>query len=154
MTPRKEIYISVKDALKTINELELIDLFRNQYKGEQWTAAFIRIGKIQWETMVEKKQEGTCTIDIIFYCLDGWMNQHHITNDPESGLIEIDLIDSIVEKLQLLKGEYFKPLELSDEEDEEIDEKGVFSYKMSFETRVYRRVNYPYQTKKLTLNTN
>lgn len=35
MTPRKEIFIKVRDALKLIPELELIDLYRKQFEGDK-----------------------------------------------------------------------------------------------------------------------
>ena len=151
MTPRKELFIKVRDQLKTIPELEMIDLFRNQFAGEDWTAALIRISSINWGTMTQKVQEGDCTVDIIFYCRDGWMDQFAGTGDDEGGLIEIDVIDAIVDTVQFLKGEQFSPLEQSDEETEEQEMQGVMSYRIAFETKVYRDLEKKYSARKLTL---
>ena len=152
MTPRKELFVTVKEALSGIAQLELIDLFRNQFTGENWTAAFIRINSIKWETMTGFKQEGDCVVDVILFTQEGWLDQHQNTTDEDGGLNEIDLIDSIIDALQFLKGDQFKPLQQSDEDDIEQQEKGVFSYSISFETKVYRTLKNPYTSKKITLN--
>ncbi len=152
MTPRKELFVAMKDVLKTIPELEWVDLFRNQFGDQHWTAAFIRIGSIRWGTMTQNKQEGDCVVDVLFYCKDGWMDQHHKTEDPEDGLNEIDLIDAIVDKLQFIYGEHFTPLQQNEEEDEEQEIKGIMSYRLSFETKLYRTLKTKYTSKKVTLN--
>lgn len=155
MTPRKELFIKIKEALATIPELELVDLQRKQFSNEKenypsyWTAALIDIKNIAWESMVEQKQEGFCNVDVILYCKDGWMDQHNGTADDEHGLIEIDLIDNIVEKLQFLQGDYFKPLHQTADESEDSDSE-IMSYKMSFSTTLYRRINPKYTNVKLT----
>ena len=157
MTPRKELFIKIKEALTQIPELELVDLQRKQFSNPKenypsyWTAALIEIKAVRWESMVENKQEGECTIDVILYTKDGWLDQHDTTADQEHGLIEIDLQDTIVEKLQFLKGDYFKPLELTNEANED-DDGEMMSYRLSFSTLIYRRVNPQYSLKKITIN--
>lgn len=157
MTPRKEIYIKIKEALKQIPELELVDLQRKQFSNPKenyptyWTAALIEIKAIRWESMVENKQEGECTVDVILYTKDGWLDQHDTTADAEHGLVEIDLQDAIVENLQFLKGDYFKPLELTNEVNEDEDSE-MMSYRLSFSTLIYRRINPKYSTRKITIN--
>ena len=157
MTPRKELFIKIKEALTQIPELELVDLQRKQFSNPKenypsyWTAALIEIKAVRWESMVENKQEGECTIDVILYTKDGWLDQHDSTADQEHGLIEIDLQDTIVEKLQFLKGDYFKPLELTNEANEDEDSE-MMSYRLSFSTLIYRRVNPQYSLKKITIN--
>lgn len=157
MTPRKELFIKIKEALTQIPELELVDLQRKQFSNPKenypsyWTAALIEIKAVRWESMVENKQEGECTIDVILYTKDGWLDQHDTTADQEHGLIEIDLQDTIVEKLQFLKGDYFKPLELTNEANEDEDSE-MMSYRLSFSTLIYRRVNPQYSLKKITIN--
>ncbi|WP_264520379.1 hypothetical protein [Flavobacterium sp. N1994] len=154
MTPRKELFTKIKEALTMIPELELIDLQRKQFKKpaanypQYFTCALIEIGVIKWESMVEQKQEGLCDIEIMLYCKDGWMEQHQKTSDPEGGLIEIDLIDIIVEQLQGLQGDYFKPLrQTADEPGDDLEE--IMSYKIKFSTTLYRRLEYKYTKKKL-----
>ena len=155
MTPRKELFIKIKEVLALIPELELVDLQRKQFSNPKenyptyWTAALIDIKNITWETMVEQKQEGKCNVEIILYCKDGWLDQHSGTNDEEDGLIEIDLIDIIVEQLQFLQGDYFKPLHQTADETEDTDSE-IMSYKISFSTLLYRKVNPKYTLKKLT----
>lgn len=155
MTPRKEIFIAIKNKLKEIPELEYIDLYRDQFKDSEndfpsyWTAVLIRINKISYETMTEQYQEGSCTIDIILYCKDGWMDQHNNTSDPESGLIEIDLLDDIAEKLQFLHGNQFKPLQQTDDETEENSLESIMSYRQSFTTKIYRILKPKYQNIKI-----
>lgn len=154
VTPRKELFTKIKEALTKITELELVDLQRNQFKKpaanypQYFTSALIQIGAIKWECMVEQKQEGFCDIEIMLYCKDGWMEQHQKTSDPEGGLLEIDLIDSIVEQLQGLQGDYFKPLkQTADEPGDDLEE--IMSYKIKFSTTLYRRLEYKYTKKKL-----
>ena len=157
MTPRKELFVKIKNALKQIPELEYIDLFRNQYGIEKenypdyFTAALIRVNGIRYETMTEHIQEGDCSIDVFFYCKDGWADQHSTTSDDDDGLIEIDILDKIVDQLQFLNGEQFKPLQQVDDQTETIDQDGIMSYRLSFSTYVYKRTEYPYQNKKLTI---
>lgn len=154
MTPRKELFIKIKEALANISELELVDLQRKQFSNEKenyptfWTAALIDIKSIAWESMVEQKQEGFCNVDVTLYCKDGWLDQHNGTADQEHGLIEIDLIDKIVEKLQFLHGEYFKPLHQTADESEDSDGE-IMSYKISFSTVLHRKINPKFTLKKL-----
>jgi len=157
MTPRKELFIAVKEALVTIPQLELVDFFRGQFsegstKPNLWTAALIRINNIVYETMTEHNQESIATVDVILYCIDGWMAQHNRTTDPEHGLIEIDLQDAIVDKLQFLKGEQFKPLQQTEDETEEATQNGIMSYRSTFTTRIYRTIQPKYQKRKITIN--
>lgn len=158
MTPRKELFITVQNKLQEIQELEMIDLFRDQFGSNQeyypqyYTAALIRVNEIQWDSMTENKQEGTVTIDVLFYCKDGWMDQHQRTTDPNNGLTEIDIIDAIVEKLQFLKGNQFLPMWQTDDTTEDVSINGIMSYKISFGTRIYRKVNNPYTLKGINLN--
>lgn len=156
MTPRKELYIKIKKALELIPELELVDLQRKQFSNPAanyptyWTAALIEIKAIRWESMTENKQEGSCTVDVVLYTKDGWLDQHDTTADEHYGLTEIDLVDSIVENLQFIQGNYFKPLELTDEANEDEDSE-MMSYRLSFSTLIYRRINPEYCKKKITL---
>ncbi len=158
MTPRKELFTKIQEALKNgVQELELVDLQRKQFASPEksypsyWTSALIDIKTIRWESMVENKQEGECTVDVTLYCKDGWLDQHDGTADANGGLTEIDLIDAMVESLQFLKGDYFKPLELSNESSEDVDSE-IMSYTLSFTTLIYRRVNPRYSNRTITIN--
>lgn len=157
MTPRKELFIEMKLALMTIPELELVDFFRGQFSNgadnypDIWTAALIRINNISYETMTEHNQEGQTTVDVILYCKDGWMDQHNTTADLEHGFMEIDLQDAIVEKLQFLMGDQFKPLQQTDDETEEVSAEGMMSFRSSFSTRIYRKVAPKYNTRSITI---
>lgn len=158
MTPRKELFIKIQEALKNgVQELELVDLQRKQFSNQKenypsyWTSALIDIKTIRWESMVENKQEGECTVDVTLYCKDGWLDQHDGTADANGGLTEIDLIDAMVESLQFLKGDYFKPLQLSNESSDDVDSE-IMSYTLSFTTLIYRRVNPRYSNRTITIN--
>ncbi len=155
MTPRKELFIKIKEALMTISELELVDLERQQMQSDKFpdlfVSALIKINKISYETMTEQNQEGTTSVDVVLYCRDGWMNQHNGTEDGEHGLNEIDLLDEIAEKLQFLSGDQFKPLEQTEDETQDQSMNGIFSYRQSFSTRIYRKIAPRYQTKKISL---
>ncbi len=157
MTPRKELFIKIKEQLQSIEALELIDLYRGQFEnpnssyGDIWTAALIRIGRISYETMTEHIQEGTASVDVLFYCKDGWTDQHNTTADDEHGLLEIDVLDEITDTLQFLQGEQFKPLELTEDDTEGLTADGIMSYRVSFSTRIYRRTRYDYTPIKLQL---
>ena len=156
MTPRKELFIKIKEALMTIPELELVDLERGQMQDEKhphlFVAALIKINKISWETMTEQNQEGDCNVDVTLYCRDGWLNQFNETEDIEHGLNEIDLMDAIAEKLQFLKGEQFIQLQQTDDETESQDMTGIFAYRQSFNTGIYRKLNPKYQKQSFTFN--
>ena len=157
MTPRKELFIKVKKALSNINGLELVDLQRGQFDNpksnypEIWTAALIQIMPIRYETMTEHKQEGRCEFHIDFYCKDGWTDQHLGTADPEHGLMELDILDAITNEIQFLKGEQFKPVQQTGEEEMQINDDGIMSYRVSFDTLIYRRTKYPYEKQPLKL---
>ncbi|BFO64113.1 hypothetical protein [Chryseobacterium sp. KCF3-3] len=155
MTPRKELFIKIKETLMTIPQMELVDLERKQMQSDKFpdlfVAALIRINKITYETMTEEKQEGNVSVDVILYCRDGWLNQHNGTEDPEHGLNEIDLLDAIAEKLQFLQGNQFKPLQQTEDETEEQEMTGMFSYRQGFSTMIYRKLAPKYQPKKITL---
>ena len=155
MTPRKEIYIKIKEALNAISELQYIDLYRNQFSMENYpdnmVSALIRINKIDWINMTEQNQEGTATVDIILYCRDGWMDQHNNTHDPDHGFNEIDLMDLIAEKIQFLEGDQFKALHHFEDETEDQEMKGIFSYRQSFSFNLFRKIAPKYQTKTITV---
>ena len=158
MTPRKELFVTVLGQLQTIPALEIVDLYRAQFENNKlpniFTGALIRINKIDWDCMTEQNQEGQVNIDILFYCKDGWMDQHHLTTDPNFGLTEIDIIDDIAEKLQFLKGEQFTDLHQTSDETLEQSHEGIMSYVISFKTMIYRKLNnrYPHK-RKLTITT-
>lgn len=155
MTPRKELFIKTKEALMSIPQLELVDLERQQMQNDKFpdlfVSAFIRINKITYQSMTEQKQEGEASIDVILYCRDGWMNQHNGTEDSEHGLNEIDILDAIAEKLQFLNGDQFTPLEQFEDETEEQSMSGMFSYRQSFNTNIYRKINPKYQPTKINI---
>lgn len=156
MTPRKEIFVNVKQALSLINALELVDLQRGQFDREDkqypncYTAALIQVMPIQYQTMTEKVLEGQCTFHIDFFCKDGWIDQFNSTPDQDHGLIEIDVMDEIINTIQFLQGDYFKPVQLTNEEELRISEDGIMSYRLTFSTLVYKRLDYKYQN--ITLN--
>ena len=155
MTPRKELFIKIKEALMTISKIDLVDLERQQMQSDKFPDLFvstlIKINKITYETMTEQNQEGTASVDVILYCRDGWMNQHNGTEDGDHGLNEIDLLDDIAEKLQFLSGDQFKPLEQTEDETQDQTMTGIFSYRQSFSTRIYRKLASKYHNKKISL---
>lgn len=154
MTPRKELFINIKEALMTIPQLELVDLNRGQFESETFpnlfVAALIKIPSIEYETMTEEGQTGTAQITVSLYCRDGWMNQHNGTADPEHGLMEIDLLDAIAEKLQFLHGDQFSPLQQTNDAEETIDMGGMFAYSQTFDTRVKRKLGRKYINRSIT----
>lgn len=155
MTPRKELFIKIKEALMTIPELELVDLERQQMQSDKFpdlfVSALIKINRISYETMTEQNQEGMTSVDVVLYCRDGWMNQYNGTEDTEHGMNEIDLLDAIAEKLQFLKGDQFTPLQQTDDEPQEQTMQGMFSYRQSFSTMIYRKLAPKYQPTTITL---
>lgn len=154
MTPRKELFIAVKEKLMTIPQLELVDLDRAQFDQEDFpnlfVAALISIPQITYETMTNEIQYGETLVKVTLYCRDGWRNQHNGTADLEHGLIEIDLLDEIAEKLQFLTGVQFKPLQQTEDATEEVEMKGMFAFSQTFDTRIFRKVNSSYTTKSIT----
>jgi hypothetical protein len=160
MTPGKEIFVKVQEQLKTITDLELVDLDRKQFENKQsdnyagcFTAALIKYPNINYESMTEQQKEGTAEIEILLYCKDGWMHQHQNTADPNNGLTEIDLIDSIVEALEGLYGDAFTSLEQTNESENEIADDELISFSIKFSTRVYKYINKKYSSRSLTITT-
>lgn len=158
MTPRKELFIEIQKALKTIKSIELVDLYRGQFENQkesyptQFTCALIHIGTIDYESMVENCKQGLAEITIYLYIKDGWLDQHFNTSDNENGLIEIDLIDEVISKLEFLKGDNFKPLQLIQEDENDITDPNIMSFCIRFNSRIYRQINYQItKMKKLTL---
>ena len=157
MTPSKEIFVKIQEALKPIEKLELIDLDRKQFqKGKEnypgcFTAALIKLPRINYQSMVEQRKEGTAEIEVVLYCKDGWMHQHQNTADPNNGLTEIDLIDTIVEALEGLTGNCFTQLEQTVEDENEISEDDLMSFSIQFSTNVYKLINPKYTKQKISL---
>lgn len=94
---------------------------------------------------------GKASVEITLYCRDGWADQHQNTADPNHGLNEIDLLDNIAEKLQFLNGEQFKPLEQTEDETLTQTMDGIFAYKQSFSTMIYRKLAPNYKPIKMKL---
>ncbi len=140
MTPRKELYIVIKNALTPINAIELIDLHRNKLKlPELFTAVFIKINQIEWQNMTNQNQEGKCSVALTLICQEGWANQFNNTTDANDGLSEIELLDTIIAKINGLHGNSFTDLQLASEADNE-DETNTTSYTLTFECLVYRNL--------------
>jgi len=147
MTPRLELFTTIKTKLKEIASLELIDLDKGQFNrdAEFYSAALIKITNINWESMVEQRYEGQTQVEITIFTKDGFTHQHDTTSDETDGLDEIHLIDDVIEKLELLQGEQFKPLRLANEADNDLSDV-IFSYKLTFETTIYKKIKTRYQT--------
>ena len=149
MTPRKELFIAVKTQLETIPQLELIDLDRGQLDAptenypELFTAALIRVTGINYTCMTEQRQEGTATIEVRLYTKDGWMDQHQDTADPDHGLNEIDLLDSMVAVLLHHAGDHFTELQLSSEA-QISDPMDRLVWVQTYTCNIYRKVNPKY----------
>lgn len=145
MTPKKEIFLKIRDVLKDIVGIEYVDLHRNQFEAgkenypQYLTACLVKITSIQWQTMVEQLQEGNASVEITLYTLDGFADQHAGTADNSDGLAEIELIDDIAEKIQFLHGNSFQPLQQVSEEDEQTELVGLIAYKLTFNALVYRK---------------
>ncbi|OWP84218.1 hypothetical protein BWK59_06405 [Flavobacterium davisii] len=157
MTPRKEIFIQMRDVLNASGSFELVDWNKKQFSNPKenyptyWTAVLIAVKAIRWENMTNDRQEGVCTVEATLYCKDGWTDSFNGTSDADTGLAEIDLIDTLVEKLEGLKGNSFTPLELSEETADDEDNT-IMSYTLTFTTNIYRTISPKYKKRKLTLN--
>lgn len=155
MTPRKELYLKIKEKLQSITELELIGLYRGQTLKEigNYTAVLIKSPRIQYQTMTESRKQGEAEVELILYVKDGFFNQNQISKDQNFGLKEIDLLDKIHEVVEFLSGDNFTPLKLTLEDEGDITEEGIMSYRLVFQTEIYKQINYKYINKKLTLKT-
>lgn len=157
MTPRKELFIAVKTQLQTIPELELIDLDRGQLNDpsenypELFTAALIRITGINYTCMTEQRQEGTASIEVRLYTKDGWMDQHQDTADPEHGLNEIDLLDSMAEALLHQHGTSFTELQLANEAQVN-DPFDRLVFIQTYTCNIYRKINPKYSLQQVNLS--
>lgn len=153
MTPRNELFVKIKQALKTIPELELVDLQRRQFSASTsgdpvyWTAALIDVPSISWQNMMGGNQEGDCLTEVFLYCKNGWADQLNVTVTNPDELPEFNLIHKISEKLQHLQGDLFSPLlQINEETENTID--GFLSYKLSFSNTICRKINALYSNKK------
>lgn len=150
MTFKKEIYLAIRNKVGEINDIEYVDINRNQYGpgkdnySQYYTAVLIKITNIQWETMVEQLQEGTATIEVMLYTLDGFAEEFLDTQDADDGLAEIELIDDIADKLQFLYGTLFKPLQQTAEEVANTEIEGLMAYRLTYTCLVYRKATARY----------
>lgn len=156
MTIRREILTALKERLKTIETLEYIDLQKGQYEnaknpyGTIFTCALLTIPVINWQSMTNQMQEGKTAIIVDLYIKDGFMNQHDKTLDADAGFYEIDLLDTVIEKLQFLHFESplgfgaLKPLELINESHQPIPHFGIMNFRLEFQTMVYRKLPQKY----------
>jgi hypothetical protein len=158
MTSRKRLFLDVRDKLKTVTELELIDYHRNQFAQgsnqypNQYTAALIKIGVTDYASMTEGIKEGSnAIVEIHLYIKDGWMDQHQNTTDPEGGLIEIDLIDKIEEALENLTGDDYRPLKVIQEDEIEDEGDPIMGFVIKFGTKIFKRINYPYTKRNIQI---
>ena len=157
MTPRKELYIALRDALAAIPEVELTDLDRGQYADPegsyptQYTAALVRINRIDYTTAIENGQDGTVSVDINLYCKDGWMDQHASTADPDGGLMEIDLLDTVTDAVQYLEGDRFGKLEQVGEESNDPLPGGIMWYTATFSCKIYKKTKYAFAKARLNI---
>ena len=155
MSVRKELIKAVKQALAEIaiadkKVFEIIDLQKGQFDnpeksyGTIYTASLVEIDEIRWEAMTNRKKEGQATVRVYIYTKEGFADQFYTTPDPEEGLDEIDIQDSVEEKLDSFKGECFKPLALTSEGTLPASHFGQMVYKLEFSTWVYKQLKSKY----------
>ncbi|TDL99610.1 MAG: hypothetical protein C4K58_06880 [Flavobacteriaceae bacterium] len=146
MTPRSELFIKIKEALSGLPFFELIDWNKGQFDnpenslyGTIYTAALISVDGIEWGNRSGEVKEGTATITITLHTKDGYQNQFEGVDDPHEGLSEIYLIDQTTTALEFLTGEYFKPLQLTNEGGLPTTE-GDFAYTLTYETTCFNQL--------------
>jgi hypothetical protein len=158
MSVRKELITKTKETLAglTLNDkkvFKLIDLQKGQFDnpekayGTIYTAALIEIDDIRWEAMTNRVKEGQATIRVYLYTKEGFADQFYTTPDPKGGLHEITIQDIVVEGLDTLKGECFKPMYLSNEGALPAPHFGIMAYKLEFTTWVYQQLKSKYVSK-------
>lgn len=146
MTPKKEIYLAIRNKVGQIAGIEYVDINRKQYGPgkdnypQYYSAVLAEVKSIQWETMVEQLQQGIATIEVTLYTLDGFADQFLGTSDADDGLAAIELIDEIADNLQFLYGNTFEPLQQTSEESTDTEADGIMAYRLSYTAVVYRRV--------------
>lgn len=154
MTPRKRIFNSVRDKIKTISGIEMVDLQRNQMGNPEknyptlFTTALISLKNISWETMTNQLHEGKTVVEVSLYVKDGWIDQHDKSADDFN---EIDLIDEVIEALQGLFGDGFRPLNLINENAGQ-DYVEMMEYKLEFSTSIYQTINQKYTNKSISIS--
>ena len=152
MEPKEEIYLLIRDRISEISDIEYVDFNRGQYAPGKETypaydiACLIGIANIQWQTMTEQLQEGVATVEVTLYTRDGFAATHFGTENENDSLAALTLANQIAEKLQLLKGNLFKPLEQIKEENLEININAIAAYKLTFTTLIYRKTTSRYST--------
>lgn len=155
MTPRKELFIEVKKALKSMPELELVDLQRNQMNNSQlanfFVFALISINATEWKCRTEQNLEGEATLLIDLYCRDGWQKHQQSSQYLGEELMEIDLIERMAETLQFLSGKLFQSLTLKSDEVITNSINGMFQYRLSFSCKLYHKLKPFYKNRKITI---
>ncbi|WP_199118706.1 hypothetical protein [Pedobacter sp. ASV28] len=156
MTARKALYLAIKNKLTEIDGLEYVGAQRNQFaEGNEgypayWTTCLIKIGPMQWNTMVEQHLEGLVTVEIYLYTKDGMAEA--LFSGTDDGEAEIDLIEEISDKLQFLVAGAFRSLIQTADDHEEVKIQGITCRKISFSTSIDKVVAPKYEPKSISIS--
>ena len=149
MSVKLNIFNDIVTAIKTIPEIETVELWNSQLENESeekpfnFPAVFIEFGEIPWTTTnqqpsalgtqgnVTKEQKG-----------DGALITLHIAfSQLENQTISFPIIDPIIEKvyfkIQGLTGEFYKPL-LRVAERQDTDHERVIDWQMDFRSLIFQ----------------
>jgi len=157
MSTRKELFVEVKQKLSKLSlkngkkVFEWIDLQKQQFEnpeknyGTIYTAALIEISTINYEALPMREKQGEAFVSIYLYLKDGFADSFEGTSDKNSGPMELDLQDNVIEALDGLEGKNFKPLMLRSEQALESPHFGIMAYKIEFSCTFFMQLKAEYK---------
>lgn len=147
MSVRIEIYNKVSAKLKELDFMEWIDLFKGQMTNKNdsyptgFPCSFVSIGRINYEDMTMGIKEGRLILDIYVFFNKGG-DTFIGAEDKDTSLEILNQIDSVIETIEGLLGEFFTEINQSGEEDLTQSYQRP-AYKLSFDTLIYKRIKKP-----------
>ncbi|MFL0104964.1 hypothetical protein [Tenacibaculum maritimum] len=147
MSVRKELYNAVASKLSELKIFDWIDLYKGQLSNPNdnyptgFPAAFISIGRINYEDMTMNVQEGEGVLELYIFFNKGG-DTFEGAEDKETSLKILDTLDTVVNTVQWLQSEYFQELTQIGEEDL-TQRYNRPAYKLSFSLLVYNRLKQP-----------
>lgn len=125
---RRELLYEVRARIATIPDIRFFDWQKGQFEESgsknaiPLPACLMEISSINYVDRMQQLQEGRAVVSLYLY-----MGQ---------GLAGLSLIDAVVEAVQWLRSERFKPL--SQRGEQSISRKcQMLAYRLDFETRIY-----------------
>lgn len=150
MKLRKELYLKISKQLEGVEKIQHVDLWKSQLPKKTsdnsypfgFPAAFISIADIDWEDMTQAVQEGQVNVSIYIFFERGG-DTFDTAIDKEQSLAVLDTITNIIDKVQWLSSDNFRPLCQNSEADV-TSRFGRPAYMITFNTTGYNQLKTPH----------